>query len=145
MATVRRRRQDRKEVPTSKTDKKSVALIRNAAAEMLKRFLSSSILHFLVGATICVYLGAKWGMQMRQFHENDMFFSEIKVADVATLQFSRISVRFFFFVAGSRARDILSNRSGFVLFLLQGARSGENVDGGSVRISIRIRNDLFCD
>ncbi|XP_065838350.1 protein C-mannosyl-transferase DPY19L3-like [Oscarella lobularis] len=78
MATVRRRRQDRKEVPTSKTDKKSVALIRNAAAEMLKRFLSSSILHFLVGATICVYLGAKWGMQMRQFHENDMFFSEIK-------------------------------------------------------------------
>ena len=97
---------------------------------MLKRFLSSSILHFLVGATICVYLGAKWGMQMRQFHENDMFQGRRRLDASILSNFSSL----LFFFAGSRTRDIVSNRSGFV----QGARSGESVDGRSVRISITV-------
>ena len=57
--------------------KKKIA--QHAAMETIKDILTWKTVNVVMGLLVCLYLGPKWALQMRELHENDMFFSNIKV------------------------------------------------------------------
>lgn len=54
-------------------------IVKQAAVEMAGNVLTWKTVNLIVGLLVCVYMGSKWGLQMRSLHENDMYFSAIKV------------------------------------------------------------------
>ena len=80
----------------------------------------------LAGYLVMVWISYQFSRYLYQLHENDMWFSEIMVSlTISLLHLSRSHCSF----AGGGARDIIPDRAGSLLFLLQTAGSGSQSQG----------------
>jgi hypothetical protein len=61
------------------TEKQANESVKQAALEMAGSVVNWKTANVIIGLLLCVYMGAKWGLQMRLQHENDMYFSAIRV------------------------------------------------------------------
>ena len=75
----------------------------------------------LAGYLVMVWISYQFSRYLYQLHENDMWFSEIMVSPTISLLHLSSSHCFF---AGGGARDLIPDRAGPLLFLLQTAGSG---------------------
>jgi hypothetical protein len=60
------------------TEKQANESVKQAALEMAGSVVNWKTANVIIGLLLCVYMGAKWGLQMRLQHENDMYFSAIR-------------------------------------------------------------------
>ena len=85
MSEVRRRRTRSEKINDAgrrngrDDEKQKNEIVKQAAIQMAGRVVNWKTVNMVIGLLVCVYMGSKWGLQMRLLHENDMYFSTIRV------------------------------------------------------------------